>query len=74
MFSVCLILFHFILFLSNFTPVGRVVFFSLFGVCFVLAAGGQFQWVRDCKSKLNLNPMEEDSTVCIWQGVTLEHT
>ena len=24
-----------------------------------LAAGGQFQWVRDCKSKLNLNPMEE---------------
>ena len=31
----------------------------MFGVCFVLAAGGQFQWVRDCKSKLNLNPMEE---------------
>ena len=25
----------------------------------VLAAGGQFQWVRDCKSKFNLNPMEE---------------
>ena len=25
----------------------------------VLAAGDQFQWVRDCKSKLNLNPMEE---------------
>ena len=24
-----------------------------------LAPGGQFQWVRDCKSKLNLNPMEE---------------
>ena len=24
-----------------------------------LAAGGQFQWVRDCKSKLNLNLMEE---------------
>ena len=31
----------------------------MFGVCLVLAAGGQFQWVRDCKSKLNLNPMEE---------------
>ena len=25
-----------------------------------LAAGGQFQWVRDCKSKLNLNSMEEE--------------
>ena len=37
-FSVCLILFNFILFLSNFTPFGRVVFF-LFGVCFVLVAG-----------------------------------
>ena len=24
-----------------------------------LAAEGQFQWVRDCKSRLNLNPMEE---------------
>ena len=34
-------------------------FFSLFGVCFVIAVGGQFQWVRDCKKKLNLNPMEE---------------
>ena len=31
----------------------------MFGVCLVLAAGGQFQWVIDCKSKLNLNPMEE---------------
>ena len=38
-FSVYLILFHFVLFLSNFTPFGRVVFFPLFGVCFVLAAG-----------------------------------
>ena len=28
-------------------------------VALFLAAGGQFQWVRDCKSKLNLNPMEE---------------
>ena len=37
-FSVCLILFHFILFLSNFTPFGRVVF-SLFGVYFVFVAG-----------------------------------
>ena len=37
----------------------ELFFFFLFGVCFVLAAGGQFQWVRDCKSKLNLNPMEE---------------
>ena len=32
-FSVCLILFHFILFLSNFTPFGRVVFFP----CLVFA-------------------------------------
>ena len=24
-----------------------------------LAAEAQFQWVRDCKSRLNLNPMEE---------------
>ena len=24
-----------------------------------LAAEDQFQWVRDCKSRLNLNPMEE---------------
>ena len=24
-----------------------------------LVAEGQFQWVRDCKSRLNLNPMEE---------------
>ena len=32
-FSVCLVLFHFILFLSNFTLFGRVVFFPLFGVC-----------------------------------------
>ena len=32
----------------------------MFGVCFVLTARGQFQWVRDCKSKLNLNLMEED--------------
>ena len=31
----------------------------MFGVCFVLTAGDQFQWVRDCKLKLNLNPMEE---------------
>ena len=31
----------------------------MFGVSFVLATGGQFQWVRDCKSKLNLNIMEE---------------
>ena len=31
----------------------------MFAVCLVLAAGGQFQWVRDCKSKLNLNLMEE---------------
>ena len=38
-FSVCLILFNFILFLSNFTPFGRVVFFFFFGVCFVLVAG-----------------------------------
>ena len=35
------------------------LFFSLFGVCLVLVAGGQFPWVRNCKSKLNLNPMEE---------------
>ena len=35
------------------------LFFPLFGVCLVLATGGQFQWVRDCKSKLILNPMEE---------------
>ena len=35
------------------------LFFFLFGVSLVLAAGGQFQWVRDCKSKLNLIPMEE---------------
>ena len=34
-FSVCLILFHFILFLSNFTLFGTVVFFPLFGVCSV---------------------------------------
>ena len=40
-------------------PFWKSCFFSLFGVCFVLAAGGQFQWVRDCKSRLNLNPMEE---------------
>ena len=46
-FSMYLILFHFILFLSNFSPFGKVVFFFLFGVFFVLAAGGQFQWVRD---------------------------
>ena len=32
-FSVCLILFHFILFLSNFTSFGRVVFFP----CLVFA-------------------------------------
>ena len=35
-FSVCLILFHFILFLSNFTPFGRVVLFlasCLLGSC-----------------------------------------
>ena len=38
-FSVCLILFHFILFLPNFTPFGRVVSFFLFGVCIVLVAG-----------------------------------
>ena len=38
-FLVCLILFDFIFFLSNFTPFGRVVFFFLFGVCFVLVAG-----------------------------------
>ena len=30
-----------------------------FWCLFCLAAGGQFQWVRDCKSRLNLNPMEE---------------
>ena len=58
-FSVCLILFHFILFLSNFTPFGRVGFFSLFGVLVCSCCRGQFQWVRDCKSRLNLNPMEE---------------
>ena len=58
-FSVCLILFHFFLFLSNFTPFGRVVFFSLFGVFVFSCCRGQFQWVRDCKSRLNLNPMEE---------------
>ena len=57
-FSVCLILFHFILFLSNFTPFGRVVFFSLFGVLVCSCCRGQFQWVRDFKSRLNLNPME----------------
>ena len=38
-FSVCLILFNFIFFLANFTLFGRVVFFSLFGVCFVFVAG-----------------------------------
>ena len=59
MFSVCLILFHFILFLSNFTPFGSVVFFSLFGVLVFSCCRGQFQWVRDCKSRLNLNPMED---------------
>ena len=37
-FSACLFLFHFILFLANFTPFGRVFFF-LFGVCFVFVAG-----------------------------------
>ena len=35
----CLILFHFILFLSNFTPFGRVVFFPCFVFWFVLDAG-----------------------------------
>ena len=38
-FLVCLILFHFILFLSNFTPFGRVVFFPCLVFWFVLAAG-----------------------------------
>ena len=57
-FPVCVILFHFILLLSNFTPFGRVVF-SLFGVLVCSCCRGQFQWVRDCKSRLNLNPMEE---------------
>ena len=39
-FSVCLILFHFILFFANFTPfLVELFFFSLFGVCFVLVAG-----------------------------------
>ena len=55
----CLILFHFILFLSNFTPFGRVVFFPLFGVLVCSGCRGRFQWVRDCKSRLNLNLMEE---------------
>ena len=35
----CLILFHFILFLANFTPFGRVVFFVLCGVCSILLQG-----------------------------------
>ena len=58
-FSVCLILFHFILFLSNFTPLGRVVFF-----CFCLVSalflfqGFLFKWDRVSQSMLNLNPME----------------
>ena len=30
----------------------------VFGACPVLLQG-QFQWVRDCKSRLNLDPMEE---------------
>ena len=58
-FSVCLILFYLILFLSNLTPFGRVVFFPCLVFAMFLLLGGQFQWVRDCKSRLNLNPMEE---------------
>ena len=58
-FSVCLILFHFILFLSNFTPFGRVVFFFLFGVCFVLVAGVRVPVGQSSQSRLNLNPMEQ---------------
>ena len=38
-FSMCLILFHFILFLSNFTPFGRVVFIPCLVFWFVLVAG-----------------------------------
>ena len=35
------------------------LFFFLFGVLVCSCCRGQFQWVRDCKSRLNLNPMEE---------------
>ena len=38
-FPVCVILFHFILFLSNFTPFGKVVFFPYLVFWFVLGAG-----------------------------------
>ena len=38
-FPVCVLLFHFILFLSNFTPFGRVVFFPCF--VFPLFAAGE---------------------------------
>ena len=38
-FPVCVILFHFIFFLSNFTPFSRVVFFPCLVFWFVLAAG-----------------------------------
>ena len=58
-FSVCLILFHFILFLSNFTPFGRVVFFSCFVFALFLLQGFVFQWDRVSQSRLNLNPMEQ---------------
>ena len=33
-----------------------------------LAAEGQFQWVRDCKSRLNLNPMEEGQSGQLVEG------
>ena len=58
-FSVCLIFFHFIFLLSNFTPFGRVVF-SLFCVCFVFVAGARVPVGRVFfLSRLNLNPMGE---------------
>ena len=64
-FSVCFIFFHFLLFLSNFTPFGRVVFFPCLVFWFVLAAG---------VSSSRLEIVKRDSTVSMRQGVTLEHT
>ena len=49
-FSVCLILFHFILFLSNFSLFGRVVFFLCL-VSTLFVAGIHFQWVKNSKGK-----------------------
>ena len=51
-FSVCLILFHFILFLANFTPFGRVVFFFHVWCLPYLLQENTFQWVRDSEGRL----------------------